>query len=396
MSLRRLQPFAVLFLALGALLPGRALQETPPPRPGEGHLVQWEGWSFRWSVRPREGIVLSDVSFQGRKVLKHASIVEIFVPYDQGQPRPEDSLDGMGVNLVELLPGKDCIPGTICRMLNAEGKEEGKRLVGLHEEYTGLNYLGDQGRSYGKMLVLWGSSRLGKYTYFLRWRFSSDGSMHPDVGLTGRLEHTRPGTTTPHGTQVGRESNGEPVFAPSHVHNFYYRLDFDIDGAADDVVEESSHKQDQPGRSLTAQDQWTPVLREGGRSLDSDAFRTWRVVDKNSKNALGHRRSYELMPGGNGRFRGAAEEAFTQADLWVTRYRPNEFPLSSEVPVPTRLALPLFTNREPLAEQDVVVWYTMSVHHIPRTEDWPAMPVVWAGFNLMPRDFLDGSPLRPQ
>ena len=34
---------------------------------------------------------------------------------------------------------------------------------------------------------------------------------------------------------------------------------------------------------------------------------------------------------------GAAEEAFTQADLWVTRYRPNEFPLSSEVPVPTRL-----------------------------------------------------------
>ncbi len=38
--------------------------------------------------------------------------------------------------------------------------------------------------------------------------------------------------------------DGERVFAPSHVHNFYFRIDFDIDGAADNVVEEFNYQPD--------------------------------------------------------------------------------------------------------------------------------------------------------
>jgi Cu2+-containing amine oxidase len=36
----------------------------------------------------------------------------------------------------------------------------------------------------------------------------------------------------------------------------------------------------------------------------------------------------------------------------------------------------------------------LSVHHQPRTEEWPAMPIDWVGFKIMPRDFLDSSPIK--
>jgi hypothetical protein len=59
-------------------------------------------------------------------------------------------------------------------------------------------------------------------------------------------------------------------------------------------------------------------------------------------------------------------------------------------------ALPSYLNDESVAGQDVLVWYVVHVHHLPRTEDWPGMPVEWVGFTLKPRDFLDASPVQPK
>ena len=72
------------------------------------------------------------------------------------------------------------------------------------------------------------------------------------------------------------------------------------------------------------------------------------------------------------------------------------FPFSSADPRPLRTALPSYVNNESVDGADVVVWYVMHVQHLPRTEDYPAMPMDWAGFHLVPRDFLDSSPLQPK
>jgi primary-amine oxidase len=370
-------------------------RDEPPPDPKAGQAVTWEGWSFRWAVRRREGLVLTDVAFQGRSVLKYAGLAEIFVPYNRGQPRPEDFREGMGNTLVALIPGQDCLPGsTACRLFDAQGKQDGKRVVMMHEESAGLVYMGKKGRAYGKMLVLWCMSRLGGYTYITSWRFRDDGCLMPQMGLTGELEHTGRGDSSPLGSFVGKTAGGDKVFAPSHVHNFYFCLDFDIDGP-ENVVEEFNYKPDRPG-SLSATHSWAPLLKETSRPWDGNSFRTWRVVNRTSKNALGHPRSYELIPGGNGTFRGATSEPFTHADLWVTRYHPKEFPCTLDDPRPLRTALPSYVNGESVDGQDVVLWYVLHVHHTPRTEDYPAMPIEWVGFVLKPRDFLDASPLTPK
>ena len=55
-----------------------------PPDPNAGQLLEWECWSFRWQFRDIEGLMLSDVYFRGRKVLKAINLAEIYVPYTPG------------------------------------------------------------------------------------------------------------------------------------------------------------------------------------------------------------------------------------------------------------------------------------------------------------------------
>ena len=43
-------------------------------------------------------------------------------------------------------------------------------------------------------------------------------------------------------------------------------------------------------------------------------------------------------------------------------------------------------------DTDIVVWHTFGVTHVPRPEDWPVMPVEYAGFTMMPVGFFDQNP----
>jgi primary-amine oxidase len=49
-------------------------------------------------------------------------------------------------------------------------------------------------------------------------------------------------------------------------------------------------------------------------------------------------------------------------------------------------------GNRPLENQDVVLWYSMGVTHIPRPEDWPVMAVHRAGFKLVPSGFFARNP----
>ena len=59
-----------------------------------------------------------------------------------------------------------------------------------------------------------------------------------------------------------------------------------------------------------------------------------------------------------------------------------------------RYGPPIYVRHEIVHNKHVVVWYWLCFHHFPRSEDWLQQPVVWRSFELMPRDFLDSSPLK--
>ncbi len=418
----KLSNFVLLICVLTGIsvIPADAHSQQAPPDRSSGHLVKWDDWSFRWSIRNIEGLVLTDVKFRGRQVLKYAGLCELQAPYAHGYRTRDLSMKtGFGTRMEELIVGKDCYPGAECNAFNADGNQEGKRVVMMHEEPLGLMYFGKSGRAYGKMLVLWAMARFpgpgDGYVFILRWKFRNDGVLIPEIGATGTLQFPGAGDFTwsndskfaGRGPLVALKSRelkegfpylanlkpGERIVSPSHVHSFCFRLDFDIDGATDNVLEEFNYEPDETGSAL-AKGRWTRLNAECGRRVNPETFRSWRIVNLKSKNSLGHPRSYQLIPGGNGAYRGAKDDPFSQADIWVTRHRTNEFPYSSADKRRTEKALPDYLNDESVDGEDIVVWYMLNFQHEPRSEDWFEMPAVWNSFKLIPRNFLDQTPIQ--
>ena len=86
---------------------------------------------------------------------------------------------------------------------------------------------------------------------------------------------------------------------------------------------------------------------------------------------------------------------FIREHLWVTPYRPDERYAAGEYPNqhPGGDGLPRFiADNQSLENQDVVLWYTFGITHVPRPEEWPIMNVHRAGFKLIPINFFSRNP----
>ena len=81
----------------------------------DGYLIKWQKWRFRLDFNWREGMVLHDVTYDGRELFHRLSLCEMFVPY--GDPRYPYSRKsvfdvgdiGAGVAANNLALGCDCL-----------------------------------------------------------------------------------------------------------------------------------------------------------------------------------------------------------------------------------------------------------------------------------------------
>jgi primary-amine oxidase len=194
--------------------------------------------------------------------------------------------------------------------------------------------------------------------------------------------------------------------APHHQHFFTFRLDLDVDGTANRLVELNSAPvpagpQNLYGGAFTMTE--TPLLREADaqRNLSLESGRRWIVTNPDAKNALGHPTGFALLPGENAAPFALPDSwvrkraGFLNAHIWATPYADAERYAAGDYPNQNRGGdgLPKWTaaNRS-IDNQDVVLWYTMGITHNPRPEDWPVMPVHAAGFKLVPWGFFNNNP----
>ena len=129
--------------------------------------------------------------------------------------------------------------------------------------------------------------------------------------------------------------------------------------------------------------------------MDMPSGRKWIVT-----NTAQHT-GYALLPGENAVPFAAPESwvrkraLFLNAHLWVTQYDPTQINAAGYYPNQSKggEGLPQWirANRS-IENQDIVVWYTMGITHVPRPEEWPVMPVHRAGFKLVPSGFFSRNP----
>ena len=125
------------------------------------------------------------------------------------------------------------------------------------------------------------------------------------------------------------------------------------------------------------------------------------MVIPTSRNRLGQPVAYKLLPGSTPTLLAHPDSSvgrratFATRNLWVTPYAPDEQRAAGEYPNQSAGGdgLPRWTAADrPLADTDVVLWYTFGITHFARPEDWPVMPVEYAGFTLAPVGFFDRNP----
>jgi len=401
------------------LRPIDILQPEGPSYRIDGPAVSWEGWSMRVDFNAREGLVLHDVRFHDRQVLSRASIPEMVVPYGDTSPSrfwisyfdAGEYLLGSGANPLEL--GCDCV-GTIHYFDGYVTDDLGHpRLIPnaicLHEEDAGIQWkhtehgpIGAQSRR-GRRLVVSYFSTIGNYDYGFFWYFHLDGSIQVETKATGIVfaGAGEPGGSNPHAPEIA-----PAVFAPVHQHLFCARLDVAIDGEDNRVVEVDAVRipmgEDNPfGNAFTWSETVLATESSAQRQADTSTARVWEVQSASHTNRVGKPTAYHLIPQPTALLLAddastvAARAAFATRHLWVTAYdREQRWP-AGRYPNAHQggAGLPEYTAADRSVDgEDIVLWHTFGLTHIPRPEDWPIMPVDCTGFWFKPYGFLDENP----
>ncbi|WP_242054840.1 primary-amine oxidase [Nostoc flagelliforme] len=289
--------------------------------------ISWQGWKFRYSMHPRNGLMLYQVAYNDgeniRPVLYRASLSEMVVPY--GDPEPNWSFRnafdvgeyniGVLANTMEL--GKEIPENGV--LLNAVfANEQGEPykipgLIGIYERDNGMLWKhyeyntqrNDVRRS--RELVMKMTVAIDNYDYSINWIFHQDGTLEVQNELTGIV--------LAQGTAAQNQSEDDSygrliaknIFGVNHQHFFNYRLDLDVDGQANSVMEMNvkalpMDEKNPLGNAIAITE--TPLTKETAavRDLDLKSNRQWMVVNADKKNALGAAPGYMLMPGENSMF----------------------------------------------------------------------------------------------
>jgi subtilisin-like proprotein convertase family protein len=347
-------------------------------------------WEMCWEHRDSEGIVFYDVHYTTangvrRKVLAQANLAQIHVPYDDNRARFHDLSDfGLGGAKMQNLTQADCLNGALL-------SHAGKNVLCMQIEPRKYAYKYYEQQLQGYQISLFSVSAIGQYNYIPVWRFADNGAIEPSVGATGKLQRLEYDSAQ-YGWNVRADAGGT-IYAIAHMHNYYWRLDFDLNGAQNDMVEEFEFTP--TNSNWNYQISVAPFTTEAARTVNPTRMRSWRIRDTVVTNTEGHPISYHLEPLRVGHIhQGPASEPFTNNQFYVTVNKACE-KWASHNPTLNGCGENLadFVNGESLTNQDLVLWYGISFHHLPRDEDEVMMDAHWDGFQIIPRDWTATNPL---
>ena len=406
----------------------RAIDITQPDGASfqvDGHAVQWEGFNFRVSIHPTNGLVLHQLSYQdgdeNRSILYRAALSEMVVPYGDTDPMHnwkhvfDAGEASIGSLTNSLTLGCDCL-GEIHyfdhNVVNWNGTASTiKNAICMHEEDYGILWKHQDSQTQStevrrsRRLVVSTVHTVGNYEYGFFWYLYLDGTIQMEVKLTGIIAASaiEDGAERPDMAPLVAPN----VTSPIHQHLFCFRLDFNIDGTENSVYEVEAEpipidENNPHGTAFRAKTTLLESEQQAQRDCYPQRSRYWKVVNPKRHNGLGKPVAWKLLPAATPTLLAdensviAKRAGFARHNLWVTKFGEGVFNAAGDYPNMLNSGgegLPKWIEQDrKLEAEDVVVWHTTGVTHMPRPEDWPVMPVEYCGFSLMPVGFFDRNP----
>ncbi|NKB97161.1 MAG: primary-amine oxidase [Pseudomonadales bacterium] len=388
------------------------------------NAVSWEGFNFRVSMHPINGLVLHQVCYddagENRPIIYRAALSDMVVPY--GDPDPmhnwkhvfDAGETSIGTLANSLTLGCDCL-GEIyyfdCPVVNWKGEARTiENAICMHEEDYGILWKHHDAQSQttevrrSRRLVVSAIHTVGNYEYGFFWYFYLDGTIQMEVKLTGIV-----------GVSAVNDGEERPEFAPLiapnltspiHQHLFCFRLDFNLDGQENNLYEVETQAlpmgPDNPqGTHFHAISTQLESEKQARRHTNAASSRYWKVTNPNRTNRLGAPVAWRLLPSGTPALFAhedspvAKRAGFAKYNIWATRYAEDQLNAAGDTPNMHEgdAGLPAWSAEDKsLDAEDLVLWHTVGVTHVPRPEDWPVMPVEYCGFMLQPVGFFERNP----
>jgi len=248
-----------------------ALREKPKPltitQPDgagyrlNGQEISWQKWRFRYTMHPREGLVLHTVGYEDRgrvrPIIYRAALSEMVVPY--GDPdrnwgwRAAFDVGEYAVGkLASPLEPKLDAPENAQLIDATFADDEGKpytleRAVAIYERDGGIlwkhfdSVTSKNETRRARELVMFFVATIGNYDYAVSYIFKQDGSIEVDLALSGIMlaKGVPEKTVAPDHHSAGAATGhlvAENIAAPNHQHFFCFRIDFDVDGQTNSVA----------------------------------------------------------------------------------------------------------------------------------------------------------------
>jgi primary-amine oxidase len=389
----------------------------------DGWHVSWQNWNFRVGFTPREGLVLHQLSWDdgknARPIIYRASVTEMCVPYSDPSTNHywKSAFDageyGLGKLANQLELGCDCL-GTIRYFDIPSADDFGnaflmKNAVCMHEEDYGTLWKHYEFRTgvfemrRSRRLVISFFATVGNYDYGFYWYLYQDGTIQLECKLTGIVQTSAvaDGDTYPWGGMITENLGG-----PTHQHFFNARMHMMVDGERNTVTEHEfvprpMGETNPYGNVFDTTKHVFKTESEAARLANGRTGRYWKVTNPNVKNAVGANPGYKLIVNdsplmlADERSKVRQRGGFATRHVWVTPFDPAERYASGDYPNQHAGGdgLPRYieANRN-IENEDIVLWHSFGHTHVCKPEDFPVMPVEYAGFMLKPNNFFSANP----
>lgn len=401
-----------------------------------GNEISWAGYKMHIGFNYREGIVLSDVRMEDqheqreRTLFNRISVVEMVVPY--GNPEPphhkKHAFDvgeyGTGLMTNSLKLGCDC-KGAIHYLDAVMATGEGdpaviKNAICIHEEDNGLLYKHTDYRdgtvisARDRKLIISQIITAANYEYGFYHTFTLDGTYKLEIKLTGMLNTYCMHPTevaAPYGTEVAPTIN-----AHNHQHIFSLRVDPEVDGPNNSIVQNDAVPSEAPvgspenpyGNGFYCKNTPLRTSKEAAVNYCHETSRSWAITNPNSINPSAKKPvAYKIL---NNNCPGLlakpgsvvhSRAAFARKSLWVVPYKDYElFPAGDYVCQSTgeenhthnKTILDWVARDESIENTDIVCYIQFGLTHFPRTEDFPIMPAEPVSVMLRAANFYQKNP----
>ena len=316
-------------------LPNANQPPTPRGYPGQYQVTipQADGsplWSFL-VFRPSyslgtngSGVTLREVDYRGKRVLYRAHAPILNVRYDGDACGPfrdwlyaESWIQADGT---DVAPGIRRCPAPAQTILESGTDTGNFQGVAIYRE--------------GQEVVVVSELEAGWYRYVSEWRLHDDGTISPRFGFSA-VENS--------------------CVCNIHHHHVYWRLDFDINTAENNVVSEFNSP------PIVPPSNWHINRWEVMRPRNPARSRRWKIENSTTGDA------YTLIPGEND----GVADAFGRGDVWILQFHDGEIddgvsaaPSQAGPSQPDAPAdIGRFINAESTFNQDVVIWYAAHFTH---------------------------------